>query len=201
MEKKLCAVILAACCLLSMAGCRPSDVDGQNTIGLMELTDEQRQVLEAVSTEKESAYIFSVQAAYTDAAFWVETYRDGEKIETKPIQLEFHDEEGKAADGTFALVAAQGADTEWSLIYTGRNGAKIFYTGTVEQQPEHLASAGAALEPPCTIVDGQEIVLYARAFFSGTAVRAFGTQDFLSPDRLREFEYVQLLKCRFQNAP
>lgn len=202
MKKTLGAWTIAIWILFGTAGCGAAVPGPVDTIGLMELTDDQRQIVDLLSGADTRSYLFSfeTEAAYANASFWLETYREGEKIDTQPIRIDCSYDEPGALRGGFSVTLTQGEGTGWSLVYLGEDRGKVTRTGVTERRQEWIASAWAALEPPCEIRNDEEIVLFACVFSEKPALEAFAVQDFLEPEVLKDYDCVHLLKCQFNQA-
>lgn len=204
MKKTYVAAAFFVLLLLSAAGCSAVETGDISQIAPMTLTEEQTEIVDLLSTEKNGLYLFDLQTEepYTEAVFWVEAYRCGEKVETQPIAVNIRYDQAKPRGGRLAAAVEQGETTAWSLIYLDEDGTKVCTDGAVELPKgfSALSRASVALEAPCEITGEREAVLYACAFLQGTTADAFATQDFLDADTLKEYEYVQILKCRFSGG-
>lgn len=200
MKKAYIAAAFSALLLLNAAGCGAAETENISRIAPMALTEEQAEIVDLLSTEKNSLYLFDLQTEepYAEAVFWVEAYHYGEKVETQPIAVNLRYDQAKPLKGRLAAVVEQGEATAWSLIYLDEDGTKVCTNGTVElpKGASALSRASVALEAPCEITGEREAVLYACAFLQGTAADTFAAQDFLHADTLKEYEHVQILKCR-----
>jgi hypothetical protein len=62
-----------------------------------------------------------------------------------------------------------------------------------------LARAYGPMDGGAAIESGKEIILYSSVFTSGDTIKTIDTSTLeYSPDILKEYEYVHLIKCEFK---
>jgi hypothetical protein len=205
-EKTLCA-LLAVCVFSVLTGCAEGAAAPQNEISLAQPTGEQQEIIDIVNSAGIEMYLFdfSTKDAFEQAEFWVETYEKGVLSEISanlgvgPIAAGSH-------GGRLSIIINKDANFQLQLTVFD-NGSSSSYRQSsdgdtrISIDPD-LFRAFGPMNGTAAIEDGRDIMLYSSVFGGGNSAGiTVGTQALLEqPGILEEYEYAQLLKCRFSNA-
>ena len=109
--KRICSFILLFCVILgSLTGCEKAQLN--NYIATKNLTEDQKQIVDLLTTGKQKYLSFDVKTEelYKDIEFWMEIYKNGELIDSRPVSLHLMHDEEKALDGEFAVIINETPD-------------------------------------------------------------------------------------------
>jgi len=197
--KRTCCVLLIFCItLVSVAGCGKAEL--KNYIASKTLSEDQKQIADLISTAYQNYYLFDVKTedTYKDIDFWMETYKNGELVDSRPVSIHMINDEDKAIDGEFAAIMDKTPDCKWTFIYSEKSGTKVNSPSEPITKFNTDSYASWTIDQPVGIEDGKEIVLYAAAFRQdGAYYSSPDLQSFIFLKNLMDFDYVNLIKCRF----
>jgi len=199
MTRKHVLVAAILVLLLLFYGCgRP--VSKQNTIAPKALTEDQQEIVDLLSSnDKQELLFFSYQvdAEYSTMDVWAEVYKDGELVEPHAGGISMMEPQDRF-QGDLAIVITQNPDFQWTFVVK-QGGSKATSTGQSDLPID--AMGGRAYGPilePVYIEDGREIILYTSLFSSDGSLNAYDAQTLEEePDLLKEYDYAQIIKCRF----
>lgn len=184
--------------LIGLCGCGKT-VSKQNMIAPKELTEDQREIVDLLSIpSRQEILIFSydADAEYKNMDVWVEIYKDGELIEPHAGGISMMDPLDHFK-GDLAVAITQSPDFQWTFIVS-EGGSRV--TSASEYAP-HMDEMGRAFGPildPVNIEDGEEIILYTSVFSADNTMRVFDEKTLEEePERLKEYDYAHIIKCRF----
>jgi len=196
--KRTCCVLLIFCTLLaSIAGCGKAKL--KNYIESKTLSEDQKQIVDLISTSEQKYLLFDVKTedTYKDIDFWMEIYKSGELVDSRPVSIHMINDEDKAIDGEFAAIMDKTPDYKCTFIYSEKAGAKVNSPSELINNYGSDSYASWTIDQPVGIEDGKEIVLYATAFRQDGAYSCPDLQSLIDLNNLKDFDYVHLIKCRF----
>ncbi len=172
-----------------------------NTIQSMQLTDEQKRIVDLLKYDKSDIELFSYKSEeqYKEIRVWVEVYKDGVLQSDHGGDLTIMPMEGRKTEGNLAILISKEPDFRWTIVLEAEEGGKI--TTTSEPCPYYSNSyAYGPINEPLTIEAGKEIVLYT-ALFQGdnNGLLMFGdAQEFVTnPDLVKDYAFAHIIKCKF----
>lgn len=204
MQIMLCAAllcVLAACSLIQEVPTLKSK-PAPNTIAPKELTEEEDELIRLLSGSEQEIYLFSYHAdpEYRQLDLWVEIYKDGILVEPSAGGLGIiFEETDEDLTGTIAVTITQTPDYRWRFAH--KNESSVV-SSTTEPNPNYLPEAIRSYHQilrPQTIEPDKEVLLYQSVF--GAHPPVISTQTLLeSPELIKTYDYVHLIKCRFSAA-
>ena len=183
--------------LASIAGCGKAEL--KNYIASKTLSEDQKQIVDLISTSYQNYYLFDVKTedTYKDIDFWMDIYKNGELVDSRPVSIHMINDGDKAIDGEFAAIMDKTPDCKWTFIYSEKAGGKVNSPSETIADYGFDSYASWALDQPVGIEDGKEIVLYAAAFRQDGAYINQDLQSLIDLNNLKEFDYALLIKCKF----
>ena len=197
--RKLNCIIVFVLVLGSFAGCVKASVHSKNVIEVKEFSEEQKQIVDLISTDEQKVLIFDFRTedTYKNVDFWVETYKNGKLVDSRAAGTNVTYDDAKLLKGELAVTINQMPDYKWTLIYAEDKGYKGNNTSELNTNYNMVANAYCSIIQPVEIEDGKEIVLYASVFKQESKFETFDIQNFLDTNNLKEYEYAHIIKCKF----
>jgi hypothetical protein len=217
MPRKIVLIITSCMILLALAGCGAksapkTDVTGTtpqtdvtdsktktNFIGPKPLTEDQQEIVDLLQGDsKQEITIFSydADAEYTDFEAWVEIYKDGELITPHAGGIHMMSPLDHF-QGDLAIAITQKPDFQWTFI-AKEGGTIVSHTSDPAPHMDTMARAFGPIPDPVVIEDGKEIILYTSVFSSDNVLNSYDSHTLEEkPERLKEYDYAHIIKCRF----
>ncbi|MDF2611045.1 MAG: hypothetical protein K0R92_2519 [Lachnospiraceae bacterium] len=195
-----CLILLINIILVSFGGCENTTAQLNNYIDAKNLTQEQKQVVELISTDKFQIIMFdfTTEEIYKTRDFWIETYKRGELIDSRAAGITTMNDNGEALSGEIAVTINQTPEYQWTFIYTEKNGTKASNISEFNSNYVSGVNAYYIINHPIEIEDGEEIVLYASLFNKDGKIHDIDNlQNLVDKNYLEEYEYAHIIKCRF----
>ncbi len=187
--------------ILVFTGCSNGMPSTTGMIKPMDLTKEQKEIVDLLSTQQEVLFFdYDSKQEYKHFDVWVEVYQKGELVEPKAAILSLSDEL-RSWNGQLSVSITQKPDYQWRISTKLKDGGMM---STVSEFSKRYSSGGGqafgAITQPVDIKENQEILLYSRLFSTSNEVEFYSNQSYLeNPELLNGFEYVHLIKCKFYN--
>lgn len=197
--RKFSVLLLSLCVMLEcFTGCGKALVPFSDSIASKTLSQEQQQIVNYMSTGNQKVYLYEFKSAnaYRARDFWVETYKDGKLVNARAAGITANYEDGEALDGVVAVTVNQTPDFEWSFVYTEK-GAKSDSEGVLKNDYQSNGVGSASISQPVEIKSGEGIGLCAYAFVQDGKIRTFDLESLKDINRLKEYKYVHIIKCKF----
>ena len=187
------SVFFISLCLIS---CKKETA---NEIAPKNLTEGQKEIVNLLSTNNQEILLFEykTEQEYKDVEVWVETYEKGILLNSL-TGIKSSNLEKRPLDAQLAVTINQNPNFEWRFTVLNSDGIAV--SGTFEQDDSdyEFARGFGPIDDAVTIESGKEIVLYV-SFFSNGELRMY--EDFQryaeQPELLKEYDYAQILKCKF----
>jgi len=204
MIRKILSIILVICAVsMLLTGCSSVAVS-QSQIWPAELTDEQKSLVNFLSTHHSEILLFDYTTAqiFQNVEFWLEIYEYGVLAEqVQGIYMINNELEPVITEGRLAVIINRDfGNFSWTFIKGNQYGG--FANNRFESMAPNLefARSFGPIVEPVTIQDGEEIILYISKF-SENEFRVFNDhQIFLEkPELMAEYSYVYIIKARFSS--
>jgi hypothetical protein len=198
--RKLIGMALAVLLILSMTACNNGGTP-KNTIASADLTSEQQEIIDLLSSPSQEILLFDYQTkdVYKHMKVWIEVYEKGELVED-PAGITMGNDTPVSWDGRVAILINQTPDFQWTIV--DHDGSHYVYrpqdtAGAVVDAS--LARTYGAMSDSAGIESGQEIILYSSVFSSGNLSMSIDSTTLRdNPEMLKQFDYVHLVKCKFE---
>ncbi|MCL2446111.1 MAG: hypothetical protein FWD06_05040 [Oscillospiraceae bacterium] len=203
MKKILCCIFAAIIMAMFLAGCSSP----QNHIRPANLTSEQRDLLDFITTHNSEILLFDFATSkpFETIEFWLETYEYGVLVDSihSVHVTSFQEFNRGTLEGQLAVLINSNRengnlDFQYTFIVE-LDGTRAHHTvQSSTAGDDALWGISSAVSEPVYIQNGSEIILYLSKF-SGDGLRTIGDlQDFAQqPELLAEYPYVHMIKARF----
>lgn len=186
-----------------LVGCSKEPVreKAENEIRPKELTQEQNDIVKLLTSNQQEILLFDydTKEEYKSAEVWVETYEDGTLTDC-PCSIMSSDDKAKPLHGQLAVQIHRNPNFQWTISMDDGGTIRTGYTsGPTNVNPDASGRAFGPINEPITIEDGKEIILYTSIFSDG-GISMYGDQQIYleQPDRLKDYPYIHIIKCKFE---
>lgn len=196
--RMLCIVLFIAGVL---SACTSKSVSPKNQIGPKELNQEQQEIVDLLSSDKQEMLLFDYKTedSFKSMEFWVEIYENG-VLTDRPAGISSYVDEVRPMNGQLAILINRNSDLSWTFTVS-ENGARTSNTSeaAVRIEDETLGRGFGPVNGPVVIESGKEIILYTSIYFSYSMVSYSDMQRFIEePGLLNGYPYAEIVKCKFE---
>ncbi|MCG8501538.1 MAG: hypothetical protein MJB12_14190 [Firmicutes bacterium] len=202
--KKIINILLCILITISTIGCTSLNVSKDsyiNELSHIRLTEEEQNIIDLVGVKSNiSIYEYTIDDTYRSLSIWLETYKNGELLDTTPgVRTSMRvDPENKLKTGKIAVVVDTTSNYKWRISHQHANGSssRNFTTENDFEANRNFSIGG--LNEPVEIKPEVEILLDTFLFGGGNPLYTYYNQYYVeNPEALKEYDYVYLLKCQF----
>jgi hypothetical protein len=199
--KKIFGILVALCMMAGLTACNGGGAS-KSEIASAKLTADQQGIVDLLANDKQEIYLFDYQTkeAYKKMEVWVEVYKDGALID-RPAGIDMDSDKAYPHKGRLAIAINQNPGFQWTITIDENDAQSVYRPTDIPDIAidSTLSRAYGPMAGGAIIESGKEIILYSSVFTSGNTTRTIDTLTLEhSPDILREYEYVHLIKCKFE---
>ena len=204
MKKSVVYLLSLSLMLIIISGCNSGL---NNEIGLANLTADQQEIINLLTTSRQEVFIFSYQTdnAFESVDFWIEIYSYGELMENLG-GLSFSTR--NPLNGRLSVTISNDAVGEYRWTFgvsgDGFRADNIVDFSFLTENIGSMARGHGPTRESIPIQDGRAIILHSTKFYLGNVVYIDGSrnsQDYIDhPELLAEYPYVIFIKARFSNT-
>lgn len=186
------AVLLAALVIV-FAGCRQNAV--KDTVSPYPLTKDQKELLGYLNLEN-TAMLFTYHCPEEALEVTATSYvlENGAWSKTGEGTISWDAEDGNPREGVFTLVYGEDRSFDMSL---SAQGTSSFTSKPVDDPGNLTAYSHAWLSQEQDIQLGEELPVAVFVADSGNQMASFETEDFFSPETLKDMDLVQAVTLNF----
>jgi len=195
--KRGIALLAAAFLLQGLVACgRIATGAGVNRIAALNVTEDQKDILDMAGINTDiDIFEYRIDDSFRTLAITRELYKDGEWYSGNTMTSQTEPGEG-------LLSIAMDNQTGSLSISHKQGGATTSSHAMLEEEvlSSGLSSGKTWLQQDTPVRDGEEIILMVTVYDDADGMSIFDTAYYQQyPEKLAEYDYVHLIKCRFSS--
>lgn len=200
MKKGKRFVVVLCTILMFVSGCAGNPAPGKNEIAPINLSPEQKDIVELLSSDGQEILLFDYETkeSYKSVEFWVELYESG-VLRERAAGINAYLDEAKPAKGRLAVLISHNLDTVFTFTVKEETDRLSHSSEPIVLEKDGMMRGFGPIDAPVSIEAGKEIVLYTSIYADNSIADYSDKQRYIGePELLSGYPYVQIIKCKFE---